>query len=490
MTTTASRLPWTRLDWIVLGVLSLAALATRMVALGAATSEGTPVFDEKHYVPQAYDMVESTINPLTGGIESNPGYGLVVHPPLAKQLIALGEYLFGYSPWGWRLSVAIAGCLVVLLVFLLARELARSTWVGAVAGLLALTDGVLIVASRFGMLDIFTTLFVLLAVYALARDHADVTARVAAAQDVLYSSRLGPFLGFRWWRFLAGVALGCTLSVKWSGLYYMAFFGIYLVCHDYWLRRRALITHPARGVLLRDTLPNFLAVVIVPVAIYAWSWRAWFSSETSVYRHALAQGSIPENSALRQLPEALANWLYYHQSVLQFHASLTTSAGHHHPWESKPWTWLVAGRPILYLSDRDISCFGREDCDRLIYMFGTPTLWWLTVPVVGWALWAGIVRRRWGVVLPLVAFAAGFLPWVVGYDRQMYFFYATALVPFTVVLLAQLLQQLRRTRIGAAAVPVYLSLICVSFVYWLPIIYGIALPKAYIDSLLWLPSWK
>ena len=76
------------------------AVFTRFMGLTGATAGGTPVFDEKHYVPQAWDMVRSQVNPLIGGIESNPAYGLVVHPPLGKQLIAYGEMFFGYSPLG------------------------------------------------------------------------------------------------------------------------------------------------------------------------------------------------------------------------------------------------------------------------------------------------------------------------------------------------------------------------------------------------------
>ncbi len=57
----------------------------RFAGLGHPTDGGTPVFDEKHYVPQAWQMLRN------GGVEDNPGYELVVHPPLGKQLIALGE---------------------------------------------------------------------------------------------------------------------------------------------------------------------------------------------------------------------------------------------------------------------------------------------------------------------------------------------------------------------------------------------------------------
>ena len=499
---------WTRADTISTLVVAALALFTRFVGLTTATSSGTPVFDEKHYVPQAWDMVRSWINPLTGGIESNPGYGLVVHPPLAKQLIALGEWMFGYTPLGWRFMVALFGAATVVMTMLLVRRLAGTWQVATFAGLLATFDGVLLVASRFGMLDIFQVFFIVTAVFALACDHAQMRARIHRAwvEGRLGDSALGPRLGFRWWRFTAGVFLGLSLGVKWSGLYYMAFFGLLAVFLDLALRRRYGIRRPLLGALVRDAFPAFASIVILPVLLYLWSWRAWFASETSVYRHAKVDGTIGSESLLRFLPDWAAGFAYYHQSVLGFHASLTTSGGHSHPWDSKPWSWLVAGRPILYFSSTDVDC-AAGTCRRMIYLFGTPAIWWLTVPVLAWAVWCLIVRRDRRFLLPVVAFAAGFLPWLVGYDRQMYFFYATALSPFLIAALALTLGQVhgrgaevtwrwaRRLseggiRWGTVAVVSYLSLAAAMFLYWSPILYGYLVPESWYQSLMWLPSWR
>ena len=60
-------LPW----WIVTGVVLVLAFVSRFWGLASATDKGTPVFDEKHYVPQGWDMVRSSFNPILGGIESN-----------------------------------------------------------------------------------------------------------------------------------------------------------------------------------------------------------------------------------------------------------------------------------------------------------------------------------------------------------------------------------------------------------------------------------
>ena len=510
-------LRWTRTDTWVFSIIAIATLVSRFVLITFATSGGTPVFDEKHYVPQAWDMVRSTTNPMIGGIESNPGFGLVVHPPLGKQLLALGEFVFGYSPLGWRIITALFGTATVLSIMGLARRVSHSTAVAAFAGTLALFDGVLLTASRFGMLDIFQAFFIVAAAYALARDHEQMNLRLhrAYVSGLCSVGELGPRFGFRWWRFICGIMLGSSLSVKWSGLYYIVFFGLLSVGLDMWLRHRYRIRRPILGSLAYDAFPAFASLVIVPVLLYVWSWRAWFAHETSIYRHSASNGDIDPNSPLMLLPDSLAGWLHYHQTVLEFHSSLTSSNGHSHPWDSKPWSWLVAARPVLYYSSSNEHCFLSDGpCRSMIYLFGTPAIWWLTVPVVLWALWCLVVRRAMYVLIPLVAWAAGFLPWLATFDRQMYFFYAVPLVPFTIVLIAltlgqlgstgQPLNQLRAnrvtglaqrlfgatTRTGALWVIAYLALVATMFFYFSPVLYGMEIPDSTYFELMWLRSWR
>ena len=124
---------WGKADWISTSVVGVLALITRFAGLTAPVSKGTPVFDEKHYVPQAWDMVRSWDNLFIGGIESNPGYGLVVHPPLGKQIVALSEWVAGYSPLGWRFMTALFGAATVLLTMSLARRVSLSWQVATLA---------------------------------------------------------------------------------------------------------------------------------------------------------------------------------------------------------------------------------------------------------------------------------------------------------------------------------------------------------------------
>lgn len=500
---------WGKADWISTGIIAVLALITRFVGLTAPVSQGTPVFDEKHYVPQAWDMVKSWDNLFIGGIETNPGFGLVVHPPLGKQIIALSEWVFGYTPLGWRLMTALFGVATVLMTMALARRLSFSWQVATFAGILAVCDGVLLVSAKFGMLDIFQVFFIVAAAWALARDHQQMRERLhdALLSGGMGTSPFGPRFGFRWWRFTAGVFLGLSLAVKWSGLYYIMFFGLLCVFSDLALRRKYGIRRYIVGTLIRDTPAALASLVAVPIMIYVWSWRAWFASETAVYRHAKVDGTIGEDSWFMHLPEPVAGWFYYHLSVLDFHASLTSSGGHHHPWDSKPWAWLAGARPILYYSSTDLECSGGGECRKMLYLFGTPAIWWLVVPAVLWGLWSLIIRRNRAFLIPLVGFAAGFLPWLAAFDRQMYFFYATAFIPFVIVLLALILGQMVGhgkpirwrwvTRIaggtmrrGTFAAACYLALVVAMFFYFAPILYGFIIPESWYQSMMWLPSWK
>jgi dolichyl-phosphate-mannose--protein O-mannosyl transferase len=154
--------PVDRLEgWVVTAVIAALAAVTRTVNLGSPTDAGTPIFDEKHYAPQAWQMLHNH------GVEDNPGYGLVVHPPVGKQLIAIGEAIFGYNGLGWRFTGAILGIVMVALVVRIVRRISRSTLVGAIAGLLVVADGVSFVVARTALLDGFLAFFVVAAFGAL-----------------------------------------------------------------------------------------------------------------------------------------------------------------------------------------------------------------------------------------------------------------------------------------------------------------------------------
>src|SRR5207302_9595925 len=65
-------------------------------------------FDEVHYVPAARQLLE----PMMPSPMLNP-----MHPPLAKQLMALSIRAFGDVPLGWRYPGVVFGTLAIVAMY-------------------------------------------------------------------------------------------------------------------------------------------------------------------------------------------------------------------------------------------------------------------------------------------------------------------------------------------------------------------------------------
>ena len=195
------------------------------------------VFDETYYVKQGYSLFEygherrvptSIKSPdamFTNGTPNVFGTeaDLVVHPPVGKWVIGLGEHIFGAtSSFGWRFSVALLGTISILMIGRAARRMFRSTLLGTIAAILLAFDGQHFVHSRTGLLDLIVMFWAFAAFCALLidRDHSrEVLARKMGSRRDVHgdggdaSSRntamiFGPWLGWRPWRWVAGICLG------------------------------------------------------------------------------------------------------------------------------------------------------------------------------------------------------------------------------------------------------------------------------------------
>ncbi len=124
--------------------------------VGVTTPENL-YFDEVHYVPAARQMLE----PVMPSPMLNP-----MHPPLAKQLIALSIRTFGDGPLGWRYPGALFGSLAIVALYLCGLALFAGQGPAIAAALLAFFNQMLFVQSRIAMLDIFALAFGLLAIAA------------------------------------------------------------------------------------------------------------------------------------------------------------------------------------------------------------------------------------------------------------------------------------------------------------------------------------
>lgn len=417
---------------------------------------------------------------------TTPGPGFVVHPPLGKWLIALGEAAFGYSPnggtraaFGWRIAACVFGALSVLVLCRLGRRLFRSTLLGCLAGALLTLDGLHFVQSRMAMLDIFLMFFVLAAAACLVADR-DWGRRRLQQRLAGDRSTPGPRIGFRPWRLAAGVMLGCALGTKWSAVYYVVAFGLVMLAWDVGARRAAGVPKPFRSALWRDTLPLVVLVGLVPVVVYLLTWTGWFVTDGGWRRTCGPQ--FPDHCG------AIAGFVKYHREIYDFHVHLHSP----HPYASKPWGWLLLARPVLYVYETP-----RQGTSQAVLGIGTPAIWWASILALIGCVWGWISRRDWRASFLLVGFAAGYLPWFWPADRTEFFFYALPAVPFMCLALAYCAglalgprdASPTRRQVGVAAVGAYALLVVVNFFYLYPVLAGQVISYNDWYHHMWFSSW-
>ncbi|NGN69384.1 phospholipid carrier-dependent glycosyltransferase [Streptomyces sp. A7024] len=474
------------------------------------------IFDETYYAKDAWSLLKfgyegnwpknanDKILDIPQQIPLSHEASYVVHPPVGKWMIAVGEWMFGLNPFGWRFAMAVLGTLSVLMLCRIGRRLFRSTLLGCLAGGLMAVDGLHFVMSRAALLDLVVMFWVLAAFGCLLIDRDKVRERLAAAlprspddgrvrPDADVAQRLG--LGWRPWRLAAGVCLGLACATKWNGLYILAAFGLLTVLWDVGARRTAGAGQAYRTVLRRDAGPAFLSLVPVAVVVYVASWAGWFASGNGYFRN-WADG---RSTSYGWIPGPLRSLWHYHSQVYDFHVGLTSG----HTYQSNPWSWLILGRPVSYFWDDPkpgtdgCASDASQNCAREVLALGTPLLWWLACAALVYAVWRWALRRDWRAGAIVCGVAAGWVPWLMYQERTIFYFYAVVFVPFLCLAVAMLLAAIagppsateRRRTLGVVMAGVLVLLIVWNFIYFFPIYTGQTIPREAWQARMWLGSW-
>ena len=337
-------------------VATIIFFAAHFALLAGVTTPEKFYFDEVHYVPAARQMLEPVLpTPML-----NP-----MHPPLAKQLIALSIEAFGDTPLGWRYAGVLFGSLAVVAVYLCGLALFAAHGPAIAAALLAFFNQMLFVQSRIAMLDIFSLSFGLFAIAAF----------------VYGFRRSQPHL----WFALTGLACGLAVACKWSGLFVLA------VC-----------------------------IVIVAAVRLLQGWRTRFADGTAddwyrpdlwpgfkYYHFAACFVLIP---AIVYLATFIPLYGFSLSAILEaqrriFADNTTTAiAGHTYMSAWPSWPFLV--RPVWYLFDK----IGDNRIAAVVFL-GNPLILWPALLAVAVSLRDFIVARRADAFLIVAFYFGPYLAW-------------------------------------------------------------------------------
>ena len=515
--------------WIGPVVVLVVAALTRLIGLGYPPHLA---FDETYYVKDAWSLwnlgYEGTWNSgdvpaafqdlpdaqrVNAAFEAghvsffSAGAQYVAHPPLGKWIIAVGEALVGgpANPYGWRLSVAVVGVLAVALLMLIAHRMFRTMLVTVVAGGLFAIENQAITMSRIGLLDNMVMLFALAGFACILEDRFWTERRLS---DWLMLRRRdlgdwGPTIWWRPWLLGAGAAFGFCCAVKWSGVYFIAAFGLYVVGTDLLLRRRAGVRLWHVAGLLKQLPVTFLTVIVPSVAAYLVSWTGWFATSGGYDRRFIEEGGTRFTGALAWVPVPLQDLWQWHQQIYGFHVSLDSP----HAYSAPAVLWPLIARPTsIWWSAPDGTC---SSCSvSAITDLPNPLIWYAGFAAAIYLVVRFIRRREWQAGLILMGFVAGYLPWLQYPHRTMFFFYSIAFEPFMMLALAATIglmvvrpaelhspdeiraaEAVHGLRARRGIVAGFLVLAVLLSLFFLPISTGIPVPYWFWHIHMWSPTW-
>ncbi|MEA5449612.1 phospholipid carrier-dependent glycosyltransferase [Leptolyngbya sp. CCNP1308] len=504
-------------------MLGLGAIALSLRLAGLGHIQGL-VFDEVYYVPFAIDYLQRT-----------PSFD--AHPPLAKYLIALGIWLgqwpaawLGWpmlevegtlvSPLAFRWLNAVVGAAIPVLLSALASDLGaihhgyggdrlstavedppksslpygkpqasikrrtlkqfitplfkggrgdpltlRQHRFALLAGSLMTMEGLTLVESRLALINIYGLALGLLGQWAWVR-----------AGQAQQPSR---------WRWLAGIALGAAVSVKWN----WAGFWLGLLLWE-------VFTGDGDGPLPKSLPPgdrDFEASSDSPspqgrrgwgMRGFPWHWRLAYLGVIPLATYMLLW--LPH---LALTGESLVG---VHQQLWSTHQAIGAGAGHDYcsPWHS----WPLMVRPVAYFYERSAGMA------TTIHAMGNPVLWWLGTAAVlalglGWLSRQVSGENRWVgsssnsvVLFILLNYLANWLPWAL-VSRCTFLYHAMAMAAFSTLGLAWLMAQWWQNPRDRPLALVLLGAIALSFWFWLPLYLGTPLSLESLHRRWLLPGW-
>ncbi len=417
------------------------------------------IFDEVYHAHTAKLMAVNDKRAFEWGhgeIEPNCAVDWL-HPPIAKYTQALGMRLFGFNAFGWRVSSAFFGVLLIALVFKFTELLFSDSRISLLSSFLLSLDGLLLVQSRIAMNDVHVTFFIVLALYLYWKwkSLAVIGQRSSVSN----------------WRNIVeiGIVTGLAMGTKWSGIF--ALMTIIL-----WELASFVVKELQRkdAVNQRKNLRSFLTTTIT---ISSLSFITYISS----YALMFLQG------------KDLAYLMELHNQTLQYQFTLDAT----HSYQSRPLQWFLNTKPVwIWVNYGEQS---RSD----IYAQGNPVLFplivggaLLTAHEMGRRLRSILARKskienrksKIALVFLFTAYLMVWLPWQLS-PRIMFFYHYLPGVALGSILLAYWLvhfyEKYRRVVQGLILATIFV------FILFYPHWTGMNMPLWIKDTIYFaLPSWK
>jgi 4-amino-4-deoxy-L-arabinose transferase-like glycosyltransferase len=426
------------------------------------------LFDEQHTVPERYDVLNSShfdeiyhAHTAYQHLQLEYPYE-VTHPPLGKLITALGIWIFGMTPFGWRFMPALFGVLMLPPLYLLLKWMFGRTSVAVCGTLLFAFDFMHFVQTRISTIDVYCVFFVLCMVVCMYR-------YITTDLDAPFWRTAGPLA-------LAGLSFGLGAAAKWQSIY--AGVGLLLLFLIYLFRRYSHCRKSEERKFLPffcgTVLVAFVSFILIPAVLYIACYIPY------VLPRAPEGGFAGMGALAKAAWEACWNNQTY---MYRYHADLVATHSYSSPW----YQWLVDWKPILYY----FNSIGEAGTRGSLWAFTNPLTTWAGLGALI-ACIVGLIKRRCHLALfILIGYFSQLLPWIPVTRITFPYHYFPSML-FICIAMAYVFHRMieRDEKRGSRHMIAFTAAATALFVLFYPVLTGTQMPTWYPLYLLrWLPNW-
>lgn len=416
-------------------------------------------FDELYHARTAYEHLNN-LSPYENS-----------HPPLGKLFIMVGVWLFGMTPFGWRVAGAMFGIGMLPILYAFGKRLFKNSNYALVLTALFAFDFMHFTQTRIATIDVYSVFFILLMYYYM---YQYITMNFYA--DGLKRT-LKPLA-------LSGLFFGIGAACKWTSIYAGAglavlLFGSLIARYLEYAQVNAR-DNDADKARVRDFWPMTIRTllwcalffIVVPFAIYFASYTPYFIYDST-------------QEAGYGIGGMFRTFGYYQEFMYSYHSNLVAT----HPYQSSWYSWPFTIKPMWYYFNSYIA----PDQISTLSASGNPSVWWVSAIGSVALLWARLSKR----VAPdkamqifCVGILANFLPWVL-VTRCTFIYHFFATVPFILMATVYALQKLEQRYPEAHFIKwFWVGFAVLFFVLLYPGISGLAVPAEWATFISNLPGGK
>lgn len=403
------------------------------------------MFDEIYHARTAYETLHGHI------------IYEISHPPLGKDLMSLGVAMFGMTPFGWRFVVALAGILLVPVMYAFLRKMTKKTKYAVAGSILLDVEFMHFTLSRIGTIDAIVAFFLLLAFYLMycfvLKEHEYVSL-VKYEQKEKERCKKAEILLL----VLCGTAMGCAIATKWTGIYGAAGLAILLfafLCKDY--KSLAEWKLASRHLLIL-CITCIVSFIVIPIGIYLISYLPY----TRIW-----EGGVVKLAIVNSI-----DMLKYHESTV-----------FEHMYSSEWYEWAWMKNPLF-----DAVNQYPDGTYSFVATFGNPIIWWGGIVALFYNLYLWVVKKDCNAQYLCICYLSMLVPWIFIHRTlfiYQYYVPSLILIPMLMHTFANIKDPKNRKLILFVAAAV------VVFCLFYPVISGAKVSKDYINhTLRWMSSWK